>query len=100
MFDSVFTGNFASDFASWTSTLSRQAGALYVFGQAVVSIKSSNFTGNGAEAAGAARFSGNNNISVEGSSFVGNIGNTQGGGVVIIVSVSRDRDTTPPQFFS
>ncbi|CAN0333703.1 unnamed protein product, partial [Ectocarpus fasciculatus] len=83
--DSVFTGNFASDLASWTNYIPpwRTAGALFVSGQAEVSIKTSIFSGNGAEGAGAARFSGNNNISVEGSSFVGNLGNARGGGVVI-----------------
>ncbi|CAN0562873.1 unnamed protein product, partial [Ectocarpus sp. 12 AP-2014] len=81
--DSVFTGNFASDMASWSSSVSHAGGALYVIGQAAVSIKSSSFTGNGAEGAGAAYFDGSNSISVEGSSFVGNLGNAQGGGIMI-----------------
>lgn len=92
--DSVFTGNFVSDIASWSSVFNYyDGGGVVVYGDgASISLASSEFTGNGAEMGGAASFEGNNTITVKGCRFEDNLANNAGGAVAVRVRTSKERN--------
>lgn len=88
--DSVFEGNLASDQDSWISGGSfKQGGALAVFGEAEVALRSASFFENGAEHGGAVVMRGNLTVQVEDCLFEDNIANSYGGAVTLTVRAAN-----------
>lgn len=83
--DAVLTRNFVSSIADWNAGNFNLGGALNVFGQARIAVRSSAFSGNGAELGGAAFLRGNHTITVDDCVFENNMGFIEGGAVVVSV---------------
>lgn len=87
MLDSVFEENFVSNIGSWvTGLLLFDGGGLVIYGTRVrVTVRSSNFSRNGAENGGAMALRGSYALEVEDCLVEENIAKTQGGGILLTV---------------
>lgn len=84
---SIFDGNFVSDVDSWDRNF-HDGGGLSLFGEAMLTVKSSTFRANGAEGGGGLMVRGNCTVTLEDSTFEDNLASYQGGGMAISVSVT------------
>lgn len=82
--DSVFEDNLVSENSTWLNNV-YYGGGLYLFGEASVTVRSSNFSRNGAEKGGGILMRGNLTVNVEDSLFQDNIASSYGGGVFLTV---------------
>ncbi|CAM9092872.1 unnamed protein product [Scytosiphon promiscuus] len=83
--DSSFTDNYVSEAAIWGSASfsTPSGGGIYIYGESSISLRSSMFSGNGAQNGGGAAFEGNHTVVVEECLFDENLSNDEGGGMLV-----------------